>query len=70
MNVADTLLIPDGPLKLAVIGAGSRAQSIYQPLWESLKLWCLPVAIWEMSIRRYQYGGHVALATHSSKRDC
>ena len=31
--------IPNQPLKLALIGAGARSQTIYQPLWESLKPW-------------------------------
>jgi len=39
------LPIPDQPLKLALIGAGTRSQTIYQPLWESLKPWCVPVAV-------------------------
>jgi len=37
--------IPDQPLKLALIGAGARSQTIYQPLWESLKPWCVPTAV-------------------------
>lgn len=41
----NTLPIPAEPLKLALIGAGSRAQTIYLPLWESLKPWCRPVAV-------------------------
>jgi hypothetical protein len=36
---------PDQPVKLALIGAGARSQAIYQPLWESLKPWCVPVAV-------------------------
>ena len=40
-----SLPVPDQPLKLALIGAGTRAQTIYQPLWESLKPWCVPVAV-------------------------
>ena len=40
-----SLPIPAQPLKLALIGAGSRTQTIYQPLWESLKPWCVPVAV-------------------------
>ena len=40
-----TLPTPSTPLKLALIGAGNRAQTIYQPLWESLKPWCVPVAV-------------------------
>jgi hypothetical protein len=43
MNTA--LPIPSQPLKLALIGAGVRSQNIYQPLWESLKPWCVPVAV-------------------------
>ena len=39
------LPIPDHPLRLALIGAGTRSQTIYQPLWESLKPWCVPVAV-------------------------
>jgi hypothetical protein len=41
----EPLPIPTQPLKLALIGAGARAQTIYQPLWESLKPWCVPVAV-------------------------
>jgi len=40
-----TLPIPAQPLRLALIGAGARSQTIYQPLWESLKPWCVPVAV-------------------------
>ncbi len=36
---------PATPLKLALIGAGTRSQTIYLPLWESLKPWCVPVAV-------------------------
>ena len=39
------LPIPPQPLRLALIGAGTRARDIYQPLWESLKPWCVPVAV-------------------------
>jgi predicted dehydrogenase len=39
------LPIPSTPLKLALIGAGNRARTIYQPLWESLKPWCVPAAV-------------------------
>jgi hypothetical protein len=39
------LPIPTAPLKLALIGAGVRSQTIYQPLWESLKPWCVPAAV-------------------------
>jgi predicted dehydrogenase len=39
------LPIPDEPLRLALIGAGQRAQTIYLPLWESLKPWCQAVAV-------------------------
>ena len=39
------LPVPEQPLKLALIGAGARSQTIYQPLWESLKPWCVPVAV-------------------------
>ena len=41
----NTLPIPSSPLRLALIGAGARSQTIYQPLWESLKPWCVPVAV-------------------------
>ncbi len=41
----NTLPIPSAPLRLALVGAGARAQTIYQPLWESLKPWCVPVAV-------------------------
>jgi len=40
-----TLPMPSEPLRVALIGAGARAQTIYQPLWESLKPWCVPVAV-------------------------
>jgi len=40
-----TLPMPSEPLRLALIGAGTRAQTIYQPLWDSLKPWCVPVAV-------------------------
>ena len=40
-----TLPVPSQPLRLALIGAGDRAQTVYQPLWESLKPWCVPVAV-------------------------
>jgi hypothetical protein len=40
-----SLPIPVEPLRLALIGAGNRAQTIYQPLWESLAPWCVPVAV-------------------------
>ena len=39
------LAVPDKPLRLALIGAGNRAQTIYRPLWESLQPWCLPAAV-------------------------
>jgi len=39
------LPIPDEPLRVAMIGAGMRAQYVYQPLWESLNPWCVPVAV-------------------------
>jgi predicted dehydrogenase len=39
------LPIPAEPLRIALIGAGTRAQSIYLPLWESLRPWCVPVAV-------------------------
>jgi len=32
-------------MHLALIGAGARSQTIYLPLWESLRPWCLPVAV-------------------------
>ena len=42
----NTLLpTPAQPLRLALIGAGARMQEVYQPLWESLKPWCVPVAV-------------------------
>jgi predicted dehydrogenase len=41
----NSLPIPSEPLKLALIGAGARSQTIYLPLWESLKPWCVPVAV-------------------------
>ena len=41
----DNLTLPSEPLKLALIGAGSRAQTIYLPLWESLRPWCVPAAV-------------------------
>ena len=41
----NTLPVPKEPLRLALIGAGARARSIYQPLWESLKPWIQPVAV-------------------------
>ncbi len=44
-NQAGNLPIPVEPLRLALIGAGSRSQTIYQPLWESLRPWCVPVAV-------------------------
>lgn len=39
------LAIPHSPLRLALIGAGTRARDVYQPVWESLKPWCVPVAV-------------------------
>lgn len=39
------LPMPNEPLRVALIGAGVRAQTIYQPLWESLRPWCVPVAV-------------------------
>ncbi len=41
----NALPIPSSPLRLALIGAGQRAQTIYAPLWESLKPWAVPVAV-------------------------
>jgi len=41
----NALPIPTTPLNLALIGAGNRAQTIYLPLWESLRPWCRPVAV-------------------------
>lgn len=42
----NTLLpTPAQPLRLALIGAGTRARDVYQPVWESLKPWCVPVAV-------------------------
>jgi hypothetical protein len=40
-----SLPIPDEPLKVALVGAGARSQQVYQPLWPSLKPWCVPVAV-------------------------
>ncbi len=40
-----TLPTPAQPLRLALIGAGTRARDVYQPVWESLKPWCVPVAV-------------------------
>ncbi len=40
-----TLPVPSEPLKLALIGAGHRSILVYQPLWEYLKPWCVPVAV-------------------------
>lgn len=37
--------IPNKPLRVALIGAGTRAQTIYLPLWEALRPWCVPVAV-------------------------
>jgi predicted dehydrogenase len=42
---SQTFPVPDEPLKLALIGAGNRARTIYLPLWESLAPWCEPVAV-------------------------
>jgi hypothetical protein len=39
------LPIPAEPLRIALIGAGERARTIYLPLWESLRPWCVPVAV-------------------------
>ncbi len=36
--------IPQEPLKVALIGAGNRASTIYRPLFSSLKPWVVPVA--------------------------
>ena len=44
-STSPPLPVPDEPLKVALIGAGVRAQTIYQPLWESLRPWCVPVAV-------------------------
>ncbi len=41
----EKLPIPDQPLRVAIIGAGMRSQIVYQPLWDSLKPWCVPVAV-------------------------
>jgi predicted dehydrogenase len=41
----EALPIPPEPLKLALIGAGTRMQTIYLPLWESLQPWCVPAAV-------------------------
>lgn len=41
----NALPIPEKPVELALIGAGARSQTIYQPLWESLRPWCVPVAV-------------------------
>ena len=40
-----TVPVPSAPLRLALIGAGFRSQVVYQPLWESLRPWCVPVAV-------------------------
>lgn len=40
-----TLPVPAEPLRLALIGAGNRARTIYRPLWESLAPWAKPVAV-------------------------
>lgn len=37
--------VPDDPVKIALIGCGNRARSIYQPLFPSLKPWVELVAV-------------------------
>ena len=39
------LPVPDDPVKIALIGCGNRARSIYQPLFSSLKPWVELVAV-------------------------
>lgn len=39
------ILIPDEPVKIALIGTGRRATGIYLPIWDSLKPWCQVVAV-------------------------
>ncbi len=41
----NNLILPQESLPVALIGAGTRAQTIYLSLWESLKPWCTPVAV-------------------------
>ncbi|MCC7265654.1 MAG: Gfo/Idh/MocA family oxidoreductase, partial [Candidatus Latescibacteria bacterium] len=53
------LPLPDEPLRLALIGAGNRAQTTYLPLWESLKPWCRPVAVCDPVAA---HGGRLAAA--------
>ncbi len=55
----DTLPLPAEPLRLALIGAGNRAQTIYLPLWESLRPWCRPVAVCDPVA---EHGGQLAAA--------
>lgn len=55
----DTLPLPDEPLRLALVGAGNRAQTIYLPLWESLRPWCRPVAVCDPVA---EHGGRLAVA--------
>lgn len=39
------LPVPKEPVRIALIGGGARASSVYLPLWESLRPWCVPVAV-------------------------
>ena len=39
------LPVPSDPVKIALIGCGNRARSIYQPLFSSLKPWVELVAV-------------------------
>jgi len=43
--MGNLLPTPAEPLRLALIGAGNRAQVTYQPLWEALRPWCRPSAV-------------------------
>ena len=42
--MAQPFPIPGILVRLAIIGAGQRSRTTYQPLWESLQPWCVPVA--------------------------
>ena len=53
------LPLPAEPMRLALIGAGNRAQTTYLPLWESLKPWCRPVAVCDPVA---EHGGPLAAA--------
>ena len=37
--------IPDEPVKIALIGCGNRASTIYQPLFQFLRPWVELVAV-------------------------